>query len=39
MRDVLELEGTFAFLLERHMTWFVTTKQQHLKAIVERRYR
>jgi len=38
MRDVLEFEGTFAFLLERHMKSFVTTKQQHLKAIIERRY-
>lgn len=38
MRDVLEIEGTFAFLLKRHMTWFVTTKQQHLKSIIERRY-
>jgi ligand-binding SRPBCC domain-containing protein len=38
MRDILELEGAFAFLLEHHMRWFVTTKQQHLKAIIERRY-
>lgn len=38
MRDVLEFEGAFAFILERHMTWFVTTKQQHLKEIIERRY-
>ena len=38
MRDVLEIEGAFAFLLKRHMTSFVTTKQQHLKAIIERRY-
>jgi len=38
MRDVLDFEGPSAFLLKRHMTWFVTTKQQHLKSIVERRY-
>ncbi len=38
MRDVLEFEGAFAFLLRRHMRWFVATKQQHLKAIIEGRY-
>ncbi|HEY8181957.1 MAG TPA: SRPBCC family protein [Thermoanaerobaculia bacterium] len=38
MRDVLEIEGTFAFLLKRHMRWFVATKQQHLKSIIEGRY-
>jgi ligand-binding SRPBCC domain-containing protein len=38
MRDVVEFEGAFRFLLERHMLWFVATKQQHLKAIIERRY-
>ena len=38
MRDLLEWQAPFGFLLKRHMTWFVTTKQQRLKAIIERRY-
>ena len=38
MRDVLELEGLLGILLKRHMDWFVRTKQQHLKDIIERRY-
>jgi ligand-binding SRPBCC domain-containing protein len=38
MRDILEWQSPFGFLLKRHMTWFVRTKQQHLKAIIERRY-
>jgi ligand-binding SRPBCC domain-containing protein len=38
MRDVVEFEGAFRFLLQRHMRWFIATKQQHLKAIIERRY-
>lgn len=44
MRDVLEWEsplgvlGSIADLLfvKRHMAWFVRTKQQHLKALIER---
>ena len=38
MRDILEWQAPFGFLLKRHMTWFVATKQQHLKSIIERRY-
>ncbi len=36
MRDVLEWEAPFGFLLKRHMRWFVTTKQQRLKEMAER---
>ena len=36
MRDVLEWEAPFGFLLKRHMRWFVSTKQQHLKEIAQR---
>lgn len=43
MRDLLEWEAPLGFLgrvadrlyLERHMRWFVTTKQQRLKQIAE----
>ena len=37
MRDILELDGLLGFLLKRHMQWFIQTKQQHLKDIIERR--
>ena len=37
MRDTLELDGLLGFLLKRHMQWFIQTKQQHLKDIIERR--
>jgi ligand-binding SRPBCC domain-containing protein len=36
MRDLLEWEAPFGFLLKRHMRWFVTTKQGRLKEIAER---
>lgn len=44
MRDVLEWRAPLGFLgriadrlfLEKHMSWFVRTKQAHLKAIAER---
>jgi len=36
MRDVLEWEAPFGFLLKPHMRWFVTTKQHRLKEIAER---
>ena len=47
MRDILEWEAPLGFLgwiadrlfLRRHMTWFVATKQSHLKAIAERQAR
>ena len=40
MRDVLEWEAPFGWIadplfLARHMRWFVTTKQQRLKEILE----
>jgi len=38
MRDLLELQGLLGFLLKPHMQWFVRTKQQHLKGIIEGRY-
>jgi ligand-binding SRPBCC domain-containing protein len=38
MRDILEWQAPLGFLLKRHMTWFVATKQQHLKSIIEGRY-
>jgi ligand-binding SRPBCC domain-containing protein len=45
MRDILEWKAPFGFLgtladllfLERHMRWFVTTKQNSLKRIAEQR--
>ena len=42
MRDVLEWEAPLGWITDplffrRHMTWFVTTKQQNLKRIIERR--
>jgi ligand-binding SRPBCC domain-containing protein len=45
MRDILDWEAPLGVLgqiadrlfLRRHMTWFVATKQSHLKAIAERR--
>lgn len=44
MRDILEWDAPLGVLgriadslfLRRHMTWFVATKQSHLKAIAER---
>jgi ligand-binding SRPBCC domain-containing protein len=47
MRDVLDWQSRLGFLgrladrlfLERHMSWFVTTKQRRLKEIAERRSR
>jgi len=38
MRDVLDWDAPFGFLLKHHMRWFVRTKQQYLKQIVERRF-
>jgi len=46
MRDLLEWQSPLGILgriadrlfLERHMQWFVRTKQLRLKAIIERRY-
>ena len=46
MRDLLEWQAPLGILgriadrlfLERHMQWFVRTKQLRLKAIIERRY-
>ena len=42
MRDVLEWEAPLGFITDplffrRHMTWFVSTKQQNLKRIIETR--
>ena len=34
-RSVLSTRIADALFLERHMRWFVTTKQRHLKAIAE----
>ena len=43
MRDTLEWQAPLGWLadalfLKRHMDWFVRTKQQHLKAIIESSY-
>jgi ligand-binding SRPBCC domain-containing protein len=35
MRDILEWRAWFGWLVRRHMEWFVRTKQQNLKRIIE----
>ena len=37
MRDILEWHAWFGWLVRRHMEWFVRTKQQNLKRIIETR--
>ena len=38
MRDILEWRAWFGWLVRRHIEWFVRTKQQNLKRIIESRY-